>query len=86
MSDGHLSNRKFYVEMGQAKERFVFIHFYYNDNCYRWDIKINRTVLECTCVFYNVRPTYLFYTSQSSNNYHSNKHQSRESNFSLLNG
>ena len=29
--------------------------------------KINIIVWECICVFYNVHPTYLFYTSQILN-------------------
>ena len=47
--------------------------------------KINPIVSECTLVSYNVYPTYLFYTNQTSNNPHSSKHQSWELNFSVLN-
>ena len=47
--------------------------------------KINPIVLESTCVFHDAHPTYLFYTSQPSNNPHSSKHLSCESNFSFLN-
>ena len=66
MSDGHLTSSKCYVEMGQTKERYRSFH--YNDNCYVCHIKINPIVSECTCVFYTVHATYLFYTSQPSNN------------------
>ena len=38
--------------------------------------KINSIVSECTCVFYNVHPTYLFYTSQPSSNPPSSTHRS----------
>ena len=47
--------------------------------------KINPIVSECTLVSYNVYPTYLFYTNQTSNNPHSSNHQSWELNFSVLN-
>ena len=47
--------------------------------------KINSIVSEWACLFYNVHPTYLFYNSQPSNNLHSSKQRSWESNFSFLN-
>lgn len=47
--------------------------------------RINPSISECTCVFYNVHPTYLFYTSHSSSNPNSSKRWSWESNFSFLN-
>ena len=47
--------------------------------------KINHIVSECACVFYNAHPTYLFYTSQPSNNPYRSKYWSWESNFSFLN-
>ena len=34
---------------------------------------INPVVSECTCVFYNVHPAYLFFTTDPSNNPHSNQ-------------
>ena len=47
--------------------------------------KTNAIVSECTGVFYNVHPTYLFHIGQPSNNPHSRKHRSWESRFSFLN-
>ena len=47
--------------------------------------EINAIVSECTCVLFNIHPTYLFYTIQLSNIPHFSKHQSWELNFSFLN-
>ena len=77
--------QKFHVEVGQTKEWF-FISLSTTAIIVMYAaFKINPFISEFTCASYNVHPTYLLYTSQPSNNSHSSKHQSWQSNFSILN-